>query len=43
VPGLVICAALQGGAYWVGHTFAFVVAIGLSGLVAIWQLRQIHR
>ncbi len=43
LPGLLICALLQGGAFWFGHSLVYIAAIGLSGLVALWQLRQIHR
>lgn len=43
IPGLTICAVLQGAAWWMGGLVTYIVALGLSGLVALWQLRQIHR
>jgi len=42
-PGLLLCAAAQGAAWWATHLIAYICAAGFSGLVALWQLRQIHR
>lgn len=43
LPGLIVCALLQGGAWGTGNLWAYFAATGLSGLVVLWQLRQIHR
>jgi hypothetical protein len=43
VPGLVVAGGLQGLAAWSGRPVAWFAAMALSGLVAVWQLRRIHR
>lgn len=43
LPGILLSAFLQGAALWMQSSIAYIVAVGLSGLVAGWQLRRIHR
>jgi len=41
-PGLLICAVLQGGALWIANYPVYLVVAGISGIIALWQLKQIH-
>ena len=43
VLGLAAAGVMQAGAAWTEQLALWIVAIGASGLVAVWQLRRIHR
>jgi O-antigen/teichoic acid export membrane protein len=41
-PGLVIAAVLQGAARFSPSPLAWIGALALSGMVAVWQLKRVH-
>ncbi|MGH8048019.1 MAG: hypothetical protein ACREKL_12325 [Chthoniobacterales bacterium] len=43
LAGMLAAAAMQGAAAFTRWPVVWIAAIGLSGLVAVWQLRRIHR